>query len=113
MVAITLAAVAIGWVASNLAERAESEAILMRKHRPSVTHLTMNSRRDSSKLPWMWRILGAEPVDVLGYDPQQLRPEEIERLQLLFSRGRTSTVVAGTGSDRVLGHSAAFEQETW
>ena len=37
-----------------------------------------------SKLPWMWRVLGAEPVDGLGYDALRTRPEEIERLNRLF-----------------------------
>jgi hypothetical protein len=84
LLAMTLAAVAIGWVASNLAHVWDREAILMRQRGPSVTHLRIISRRDLSKLPWMWRMLGAEPVDALAYDPQRTRPEDIERLKRLF-----------------------------
>ena len=81
---MTLAAVAIGWVASNLGQRAEREAILMRERGPSVSNWSCTLAAIRPKLPWMWRVLGAEPVNGLGYDPQGLRPEEIEHLQRLF-----------------------------
>ncbi len=81
---MTLAAVVIGWVASNLGHVREREAILMRERGPTILVMHTVPQPFVPKLPWMWRVLGAKPVNGLGYDPQGLQPEEIEHLQRLF-----------------------------
>jgi hypothetical protein len=84
LLALTVVAVASGWVANNLAHVWEREAFLRGQRGLAVTHLRMISRRDLSKLPRMWRLLGAEPIDGLGYDEKRGTPQDIERLRQLF-----------------------------